>query len=158
MSNKASVPTIPFMRGVTHSIKEWVKDSSKENGRWLLIYLLCVFTGLLGVHNLFAKRIGRFFLFLFTAGLLGFGVMIDILTLLNNGFLDNKKERVTSNYPFFIKLVLFSLYIAVIQLAIVLVLHFLKLDLSTIESFFTDFNLQKVIGLLQMIVDSLRPN
>jgi len=50
--------------------------------------LLCIFLGFLGVHYFYVGKPGRGFLFMFTFGLMGFGWIIDIFTILNGTFKD----------------------------------------------------------------------
>lgn len=47
----------------------------------LLAYVLWFFLGVLGIHQFYLGKVGRGLLYLFTAGILGIGVIIDLFTL-----------------------------------------------------------------------------
>jgi hypothetical protein len=47
----------------------------------LVAYILLILFSILGIHHFYLGKIGRGLLWLFTAGLLGVGVIIDIFTL-----------------------------------------------------------------------------
>lgn len=50
--------------------------------------LLCIFSGLLGVHRFYVGKVGTGFLYLFTAGLFGIGWLIDIILIATGSFKD----------------------------------------------------------------------
>lgn len=52
-----------------------------QKSKWVAV-LLCFFCGWLGAHKFYEGKIGMGILYLFTAGLLGIGVLIDFITLL----------------------------------------------------------------------------
>ena len=49
--------------------------------KWVAL-ILCFFLGVFGVHKFYEDRVGLGLLYLFTFGLLGFGVFIDFIILL----------------------------------------------------------------------------
>ncbi|MBQ6905458.1 MAG: TM2 domain-containing protein [Clostridia bacterium] len=53
----------------------------KEKNKWVAL-ILCFFIGFLGAHKFYEGKIGMGVLYLFTAGLFGFGVLIDFIVLL----------------------------------------------------------------------------
>ena len=55
--------------------------------RWAAL-VMCWFLGLLGVHRFYVGKIGTGLLYLFTGGLLGFGVVADFIAILFGGFRD----------------------------------------------------------------------
>ena len=55
--------------------------------RWAAL-ILCWFAGFLGVHRFYVGKIGTGFLYLFTGGFLGVGVVVDFLVILFGGFRD----------------------------------------------------------------------
>lgn len=62
------------------------KTSNKENEHIQkndgILFFLCLFLGIFGVHKFYQKRIGMGFLYLFTLGLFGIGWIIDTLYIL----------------------------------------------------------------------------
>lgn len=60
--------------------------------RWTAFFL-CLFLGYFGAHNFYAGKIGMGFLYLFTAGLLGIGWIVDIIRILTGGYLDKWGRR-----------------------------------------------------------------
>lgn len=59
-------------------------DKSKKTA-----LLCCIFGGLIGIHQFYVGKIGKGILYLFTAGLFGFGWIIDIIKIATGSFLDN---------------------------------------------------------------------
>ena len=57
-----------------------VYDKRTKN-KWIA-FLLCLFLGPAGIHKFYEGRIGMGLLYLFTGGLFGIGVIIDLITLL----------------------------------------------------------------------------
>ena len=53
----------------------------REKNKWVAL-ILCFFIGFLGAHKFYEGKIGMGVLYLFTAGLFGFGVLIDFIVLL----------------------------------------------------------------------------
>lgn len=50
--------------------------------------LLCFFFGFFGVHRFYVGKVGTGLLWLFTAGLLGVGVLVDFIVIILGGFRD----------------------------------------------------------------------
>ena len=65
----------------------YVTSSSDKSRKTALI--LCLFGGLFGLHQFYVGRIGKGFLYMFTAGLFVFGWIGDLLKILNRTFTDN---------------------------------------------------------------------
>ena len=65
----------------------YVTSSSDKSRKTALI--LCLFGGLFGLHQFYVGRIGKGFLYIFTAGLFLFGWIGDLLKILNRTFTDN---------------------------------------------------------------------
>ena len=54
---------------------------AKPKNKWVAL-LLCFFLGFLGGHKFYEGKVGMGILYLFTMGLLGFGVLVDFIRLL----------------------------------------------------------------------------
>lgn len=65
----------------------YVTETSDKK-KWTAFFL-CLLLGMFGAHHFYVGRIGRGFLYLFTAGLLGFGVFVDLFKILFGNFRDN---------------------------------------------------------------------
>jgi TM2 domain-containing membrane protein YozV len=64
-------------------------DSHSQRA-WSVTLLLCVFLGYLGVHRFYVGKWGTGVVWLATAGLLGFGVLYDVVLLLAGAFRDDR--------------------------------------------------------------------
>ena len=53
----------------------------RQKNKWVAL-LLCFFLGVVGGHKFYEGKIGMGILYLFTMGLFGIGVLIDLITLL----------------------------------------------------------------------------
>jgi len=73
-----------------------VTDNVSPKSR-LAATLLCFFFGFLGIHRFYAGKIGTGIIWLFTAGLLGIGALIDFIIILVGSFRD-KQGRVISKW------------------------------------------------------------
>lgn len=51
-----------------------------EKNKWV-VFFLCLFLGVFGVHRFYEKKIGTGFLYLFTGGLFGMGVLVDLIKI-----------------------------------------------------------------------------
>ena len=68
--------------------------SSKDKTTALL---LCIFLGAIGGHMFYVGKTGMGILYLFTAGLLGIGVIIDLINIINGTFTDSDGLRLRQN-------------------------------------------------------------
>ena len=57
--------------------------------------LFCFFLGALGVHRFMVGKTGTGILYLFTFGLLGFGVLVDFIMILTGSFKDKDGNTIT---------------------------------------------------------------
>ena len=55
--------------------------AGREKNKWVAV-LLCLFLGFFGAHKFYEGKIGMGILYIFTVGLFGFGVIIDLIVLL----------------------------------------------------------------------------
>ena len=53
----------------------------KQRNKWVAFFL-CLFLGFLGAHKFYEGKIGMGILYIFTFGLFGIGVIIDLITIL----------------------------------------------------------------------------
>lgn len=51
--------------------------------------LLCIFLGGIGIHRFYVGKVGTGILYLFTGGLFGIGVLVDIINIACGNFRDN---------------------------------------------------------------------
>ncbi len=55
----------------------------------LVALLLCVFLGYIGVHRFYTGKIGTGILYIFTGGLFGIGVLVDIILIATGSYKDS---------------------------------------------------------------------
>ncbi len=65
----------------------YVTNSSDKKRRTALV--LCLFGGMIGLHQFYVGRIGKGMLYLCTMGLFMFGWFRDLLKIINRTFTDN---------------------------------------------------------------------
>nr|WP_197714759.1 TM2 domain-containing protein [Maliibacterium massiliense] len=58
----------------------------------LSAFMLCLFLGFLGAHYFYVKKYGMAALYLCTFGLVGVGVIVDIVRILRGTFTDGEKQ------------------------------------------------------------------
>lgn len=63
-------------RNVNHSV-----PSGREKNKWVAFFL-CFFFGLIGVHKFYEGKVGMGLLYIFTFGLCGIGVLVDLIVIL----------------------------------------------------------------------------
>lgn len=59
--------------------------SPKSKG---IALVLCIFLGVIGVHRYYVGKVGTGLIWTFTAGVFGIGWIVDIFTIIGNGFYD----------------------------------------------------------------------
>ena len=60
---------------------------------WFLA-LMCFFFGYLGVHRFLVGKVGTGILWLFTGGLLGVGLLVDLIMILCGSFTDKAGNKI----------------------------------------------------------------
>lgn len=64
----------------TDALLEVRERAPGEKNKWV-VFFLCLFLGVFGVHRFYEKKIGTGFLYLFTGGLFGMGVLVDLIKI-----------------------------------------------------------------------------
>ena len=65
----------------------YVTNTSDKSKKTAL--LLCVFGGLIGLHQFYVGKIGKGLLYMCTVGIVGIGWLVDIIKIATGGFKDN---------------------------------------------------------------------
>lgn len=73
--------------------------SPRSDKSRLVAILLAFFVGVLGVHRFYVGKVGTGLLWLFTAGFLGVGALIDIILIAAGSFKDSDGRRVLDWSP-----------------------------------------------------------
>lgn len=77
-----------FNCGVPMAMAGMISDKDKT-----IVLIICIALGVIGGHHFYVGNTGKGVLYLFTGGLLGFGVIIDVINILNGSFTDNLGRR-----------------------------------------------------------------
>ena len=64
-----------------------VADTKSAKNKWIA-FILCLLLGWLGFHRFYVGKIGTGIIYMFTLGLFGIGVVIDLIIILLGGFKD----------------------------------------------------------------------
>lgn len=72
-------------------------DQKISSCNWGVTMLLCLFFGGFGAHRFYVGKIGTGFLWLFTLGFMGFGSLIDLVTICTGDFTDGRGALVLSD-------------------------------------------------------------
>lgn len=65
----------------TNTVTASAVATGKTKNKWVS-FVLCLFLGFLGAHKFYEGKIGMGILYLFTVGLFGVGVIIDLIVIL----------------------------------------------------------------------------
>lgn len=68
--------------------------AEKSEKKRLPLFILCLFLGALGIHRFYAGKTGTGILWLLTGGLLGVGVLVDLIMILTGSFKDKEKRLI----------------------------------------------------------------
>ena len=66
----------------------------KSEKSWLATLLLCIFLGEFGIHRFYVGKVGTGLLYLFTLGLFGIGIIVDIIMIAVGSFTDKGRNFV----------------------------------------------------------------
>lgn len=103
-------------------------------------FYLCLFLGVLGIHRVYARRYFTAIIYMLTAGLLGIGIIYDLIKIGKSKFMDGDKLPLKTVF----KKVDKYFFLPMIGILLVL-LYSLKFSLlsnsnSTLTKFFEDYN------------------
>ena len=74
-------PNIIINNANTNVNKNVIGGIGKPKNKWVA-FILCFFFGILGAHKFYEGKIGMGVLYLFTVGLCGIGVIVDLIAIL----------------------------------------------------------------------------
>ncbi len=57
------------------------------SNRWIA-FALCFFLGVIGIHRFYVWKVGTGILYIFTAGLFGIGILVDLIMIVCGSFTD----------------------------------------------------------------------
>ncbi len=69
-------------------VSTYVRKEGASSYNWIVTLLLCLIVGGLGIHRFYVGKIGTGLLYLFTFGLFGIGVLIDLILIVCGAFRD----------------------------------------------------------------------
>ncbi len=69
-------------------------NKPKSEKSWLVTLLLCLFLGFLGIHRFYVGKTGTGFVWLFTAGVIFIGAIIDFFMIVTGNFKDKKGKYI----------------------------------------------------------------
>lgn len=61
-------------------INDVAKENTTNDNKWIL-FLICLFLGILGIHKFYQGKIIIGIIYLFTGGLFGIGWIVDIISI-----------------------------------------------------------------------------
>lgn len=79
----------------------------------LVTLLLCTFLGGFGVHRFYLGKIGTGILYLFTFGLFGIGVFVDLINIARNGMKDKNGRELKEDVPYFFAWIIIAAIIVI---------------------------------------------
>lgn len=78
-AQKTNVVSAQQVQPAATSVTNFLSDPTRN--KWIAL-VLCFFLGCLGIHKFYEGKIGMGFVYLFTIGFCGIGVLIDLFVLL----------------------------------------------------------------------------
>ncbi|MCI8388983.1 MAG: TM2 domain-containing protein [Clostridiales bacterium] len=67
-------------------------DSPYKSRNKVAAFLLCFFFGFFGVHRFYVGKIGTGFLYMFSFGVFGLGILIDLIMIVMGSFKDSNGQ------------------------------------------------------------------
>lgn len=81
VENLSSDKSVIINNNVSANNSMNVQTNGKEKNKWVA-FVLCLFLGIIGAHKFYEGKILMGVLYLFTFGLLGIGVIVDLILIL----------------------------------------------------------------------------
>jgi TM2 domain-containing membrane protein YozV len=65
-----------------------------NNNNWLIAFFLAFFLGFLGLHRFYVGKTGTGIIWLLTLGVLGIGIIVDLIMLVMGNFTDKNGNAI----------------------------------------------------------------
>lgn len=84
-----------YMNEINETRENNYVDTYKSPKNKIIALLTCIFLGAIGVHRFYVGKVGTGILYLFTGGICGIGVIVDIIKILTGSFKDSNGLTLT---------------------------------------------------------------
>jgi TM2 domain-containing membrane protein YozV len=126
----------------------WFSEMLKENIRWFITLLLCVFTGFLGVHRFSVGKIKSGIGYLITMGGFMIGVAVDIIAIFSNRFEKKNREAVSTQLGPLARVFIFF--------AVVALFEFVYFGNFTVAELIETVQSIKLFGVITPVIETIK--